>query len=58
MWSLPGSMCSTVQVSVQDRPDSGAFTKAIIPLSKEDYGSGNITLRINDSNGPVKVLFM
>jgi len=32
--------------------DSGAFTKAIIPLSKEDYGSGNITLRINDSNGP------
>ncbi len=32
--------------------DSGAFTKAIIPLSKEEYGSGNITLRINDSNGP------
>ncbi|MDO9099033.1 MAG: hypothetical protein Q7U60_13055, partial [Candidatus Methanoperedens sp.] len=31
--------------------DSGAFTKAIIPLSQQEYGTGNVTLRINDSSG-------
>lgn len=32
--------------------DSGAFTKLSIPITKQEYNNGNVTLRINDSNGP------
>ena len=32
--------------------DVGAFTNAIIPLSVQEFNNGNITIRINDSNGP------
>ncbi len=34
---------------------SGAFTKAIVPLSQQEYGNGNVTLRINDTNNGVDV---
>ncbi|MCL7414172.1 MAG: hypothetical protein M8353_11270, partial [ANME-2 cluster archaeon] len=32
--------------------ESGAFTRAIIPLSAQEFNNGNFTLYIKDSNGP------